>query len=224
MPVISLNFAVIAAKILRLTLLKGETVPFVMELPPYRMPTFKAILIHMWERGRLYLRKAGTVILVISIILWFAGNFPRPDFSKAELTDTAAARQHILEHSVTGKLGRTLEPVFRPLGFNSRIITALLGAFAAKEVFVAQMGITYAISEKRDVSVLREKLRADYTSLQAFCIMLFCLISAPCLATVAVTKAETGRWAWAIFQWAGLTVTAYIITFIVYQLGMIFSG
>jgi ferrous iron transport protein B len=221
---IGIVLAIIAAKILRLTLLKGETVPFVMELPPYRMPTFKAILIHMWERGRLYLRKAGTVILAVSIVLWFAGNFPRPDFSKADLVDIAVARRYTLEHSVTGKLGRTLEPVFRPLGFDSRVVTALLGAFAAKEVFVAQMGITYAISEHEDVSVLQEKLRADYTSLQAFCIMLFCLISAPCLATVAITRAETGKWAWAIFQWAGLTALAYVITFIVYQLGIIFSG
>lgn len=221
---IGIVLAVIAAKILRITLLKGETVPFVMELPPYRMPTFKAILIHMWERGWMYLRKAGTIILVISIILWFAGNFPRPDFTKAELTNTAAARKYILEHSITGKLGRAMEPTFRPLGFDSRVVTALIGAFAAKEVFVSQMAITYAISENENVSALRQKLRSDYTPLQAFCVMLFCLISAPCLATVAVTRAETGKWAWALFQWAGLTALAYCLTFIVYQLGMIFSG
>jgi ferrous iron transport protein B len=216
---IGIILAIIAAKILRLTLLKGEATPFVMELPPYRMPTFKAIVIHMWERGWLYLKKAGTVILAISIILWFAGNFPRPDINTSMPTDSVAARQHILEHSVTGRLGKALEPAFRPLGFDSRVITAMLGAIAAKEVFVAQMGITYAMSEHDDVSVLRAKLRQDYTPLQAFCIMLFCLISAPCIATIAATKVETGKWGWAIFQWASLTAAAYVITLIIYQFG-----
>ncbi|MBN1788490.1 MAG: ferrous iron transport protein B [Sedimentisphaerales bacterium] len=217
---IGIVLAVIAAKILRLTLLRGETVPFVMELPPYRMPTFKAILIHMWERGWLYLKKAGTVILVISVILWFAGNFPR---SAVEQEEEDISQKQILEYSITGRLSGFLEPAFKPLGFDKRIVTALIGAMAAKEVFVAQMGITYAISEHEDVSVLREKLRADYTPLQAFCIMLFCLISAPCVATVAVTRAETGRIGWAIFQWAGLTALAYVVTLVVYQLGMYLS-
>jgi ferrous iron transport protein B len=221
---IGIILAVIAAKILRITLLRGEATPFVMELPPYRMPTFKAIVIHMWERGWMYLKKAGTVILVISVILWFAGNFPRPDANASNPADSVAARQHILEHSITGRLGKALEPTFRPLGFDSRVITAMIGALAAKEVFVAQMGITYAMSEHDDVSVLRTKLRQDYTALQGFCIMLFCLISAPCIATIAATRAETGKWGWAIFQWASLTTAAYVITLIVYQLGILLSG
>ncbi|MDD5134295.1 MAG: ferrous iron transport protein B [Phycisphaerae bacterium] len=221
---IGIIIAVIAAKILRITVLKGEATPFVMELPPYRMPTFKAIVIHMWERGWMYLKKAGTVILVISVILWFAGNFPRPDVNASNLADSVAARQHILEYSITGRLGKVLEPAFRPLGFDSRVITAMIGALAAKEVFVAQMGITYAMSEHDDVSVLRSKLRQDYTPLQGFCIMLFCLISAPCVATIAATRTETGKWGWAIFQWVSLTTAAYVITLAVYQLGTLLSG
>jgi len=216
---IGIALAVVAAKILRITLLKGETIPFVMELPPYRMPTLKSVVIHMWEKGWLYLKKAGTVILAISVVLWFAGNFPRPDFTKAELADASAARLHILKHSVTGTLGRFLEPVFRPLGFDSRVVTAMIGAVAAKEVFVSQMGITYAIGEHEDVSVLQKKLRNDYTPLQGFCIMLFCLISAPCLATIAITRSETGAWKWALLQFGGLTAIAYVITLIVFQIG-----
>ncbi len=217
---IGIALAVISAKILRSTLLKGETVPFVMELPPYRMPTLRAVLIHMWERGWLYLKKAGTIILVISIILWFAGNFPKP----GKEIKSQIAGQKRLEYSIIGRVATVLGPVFKPLGFDRKVVTALIGAVAAKEVFVAQMSITYAISEHEDVSVLRAKLREDYTPLQAFCIMLFCLISAPCVATLAITRAETGRWGWALFQWAGLTALAYIVTLIVYQVGSFLLG
>lgn len=221
---IGIFLAVVSAKVLRITLLKGETTPFVMELPPYRIPTLQAILIHMWERGWLYLKKAGTVILVISIILWFAGNFPSPAKEKIQLLETQAAGQKKLQYSVIGRVGAALEPIFRPLGFDRKVVTALIGSVAAKEVFVAQMGITYAISEHNNISVLQERLRTDYTPLQAFCIMLFCLISAPCIATLAITRAETGRWAWAVFQWVGLTALAYVITFVVYQVGSFLSG
>jgi ferrous iron transport protein B len=150
-----------------------------------------------------YLKKAGTVILIVSIVLWFAGNFPKPD-------------------SIAARIGKTLEPAFRPLGFDSKVVTAMMGAVAAKEIFVVQMGVAYAISEHDNISVLREKLRADYTPLQGFCIMLFCLISSPCIATIAATRTETGKWKWAIFQWAGLTTMAYVITLLVYQVGNLF--
>ena len=221
---IGITLAVIAAKILRITLLKGETIPFVMELPPYRMPTLKAILIHMWERGWLYLKKAGTVILAISVILWIAGNWPKPAAEKLAGLNSEQARQVSLESSLVGRTGKALEPAFKPLGFDSRVVTALIGAAVAKEVFVAQMGITYSISKHENVSVLRERLSQDYTPLQGFCVMLFCLISAPCLATLAVTRIETGKIGWAIFQWTGLTALAYAVTFVVYQVGMILSG
>jgi len=221
---IGITLAVIAAKILRITLLKGETIPFVMELPPYRMPTLKAILIHMWERGWLYLKKAGTVILAISVILWIAGNWPKPAAEKLAGLNSEQERQVSLESSLVGRTGKAREPAFKPLGFDSRVVTALIGAAVAKEVFVAQMGITYSISKHENVSVLRERLSQDYTPLQGFCVMLFCLISAPCLATLAVTRIETGKIGWAIFQWTGLTALAYAVTFVVYQVGMILSG
>ncbi|MBU1260243.1 MAG: ferrous iron transport protein B [Planctomycetes bacterium] len=221
---IGIALAVISAKILRITLLKGETIPYVMELPPYRMPTLKAVLIHMWERGWLYLKKAGTIILLLSIVLWVAARYPRIDVDKlANLNDTDA-QTAMLKHSVIGRAGVTLEPILKPLGFDYKIATALIGALAAKEVFVAQMGIVYAVTEHEDVSVLQKKLSSDYTPLQGFCIMLFCLISAPCIATAVITRSETGAWKWAILQFGGLTAMAYIVTLVVYQAGMILSG
>lgn len=216
---IGIALAVIAAKLLRFTLLKGETVPYVMELPPYRVPTVKSVLLHMWERGWLYLQKAGTIILLLSIILWAAARYPRVDASKlANLNDTDA-QTVMLKHSVIGRAGGAIEPALKPLGFDYKIATALIGALAAKEVFVAQMGIVYAVGEHEDVSQLQQKLSTDYTPLQGFCIMLFCLISAPCIATAAITRLETGAWKWAILQFGGLTAMAYIVTLIVYQAG-----
>jgi len=220
MYIIGIVLGVICAKVLRMTLLKGETSHFVMELPPYRMPTFKAVSIHMWHRGWMYLRKAGTVILGISIVLWFAMNFPRVAAEDLQGMDNDHAAQVRLERSLMGRIGRAMAPAVRPLGFDWKVGTALIGAMAAKEVFVAQLGIIYAVGEADDhPESLRERLQQAYTPLQGFCIMLFCLISAPCIATVAMTRQETGRWRWALFQWTALTAMAYVITLIVYNIG-----
>jgi ferrous iron transport protein B len=241
--VIGIALAVVSAKILRSTVLKGESVPFVMELPPYRMPTLKGVLIHMWERGWLFLKKAGTIILGISILLWAMTTFPGlPDEStarfedrrqtievgggtqeeKAELiaaVDNEEAETALL-HSVAGRVGHAMEPALKPMGFDWKIGIALIGAFAAKEVFVAQMGIVYAVGEADEESeTLREKLQNNYSPLVGFCIMLFCLISAPCMVTIAVTKRESNSWGWALFQLAGLTIMAYVITAAVFQAG-----
>jgi ferrous iron transport protein B len=217
---IGIIIAILCIKVLRLTVLKGETIPFVMELPPYRVPTLKSIAIHMWQRGWMYLRKAGTIILAISVLLWLASSYPKPgDESLADL-DAEQAQQARLEHSVIGRLGHVVEPVIRPLGFDWKIGTALIGATAAKEVFVSQLAIVYAVgSTDEGTTTLRQRLRANYTPLTGFCIMLFCLIYAPCVATVAMTKQETNSWAWALFQFFALTALAYILTLIVYQLG-----
>lgn len=220
---IGIVLAVICIKVLRLTFFKGETMPFVMELPPYRMPTLKSVCIHMWQRGWMYLRKAGTVILAISIILWAAMSYPKPsERSLAGLNHEQAQRKK-LEHSLIGRIGWAIEPVIKPLGFDWKIGTALIGATVAKEVFVSQLGIVYAVgSEGKSSESLREKLQANYTPLTGFCIMLFCLIYAPCAATVAITRQETNSWWWALFQFFGLTALAYIVTFIVYQTSSLF--
>lgn len=221
--IIGIALAIISAKILRSTIFKGESTPFVMELPPYRLPTLRGILIHMWERGVLYLKKAGTIILGISIIMWALTSYPKVPHSELVGLSEEEATQTELSYSIAGRIGHVLEPVIKPMGFDWKIGTALIGAFAAKEVFVAQMGVVHSVGEADEESEsLREKLALNYSPLIAFCIMLFCLVSAPCMATIAVTKRESGSWKWALLQLAGLTALAYFVTLIVYQIGRFF--
>jgi len=215
--------ALAGAQLLRRSLFRGETTPFLMELPPYRMPTARSLLTQMWTRAWLYVKKAGTVILGVSIILWVLTTYPQPpagwtpsDGATGPDQEAAAA----MAYSVAGRVGHLLEPVLAPMGFDWRIGTALIGAFAAKEVFVAQMGIVFAVGEADENSdALRDRLRARYDPLVGFCIMLFALIATPCMATVAVTRQESGSWRWALLQFWGLTLTAWVLTTLVYQLG-----
>jgi len=224
---IGIVLAVVAAKVLRLTIFRGEAADFVMELPLYRVPTLKSILTHTWLRGWLYLKKAGTIILAFSIILWAAMNYPR--VSDKTIAGLAAdqIQQAQLANSIIGRLGNVIEPAIKPLGFDWKIGTALVGATAAKELFVSQLGIIYAVSshdESAAIPTLRSHLQADYSPLVGFCIMLFCLISSPCIATVAITRSETGSWRWAAFQFLSLTALAYVVTLVVYQLGSLVIG
>jgi len=246
---IGIVLAIASAKLLRLTVLRGEAPPFVMELPLYRLPTLRGLVIHMWDRGWMYLKKAGTIILGISILLWAMQQWPGLPEEKArafeqqraavegkpDLADQAkeeqlaeidhAEAQATLDASLMGRVGHGLEPVLRPCGFDWKISTAMVGAFAAKEVFVSQMGIVYSLGEEEneESEPLRAKLRAAYTPLQGFCIMLFCLISAPCVATIAVTRKESGSWKWAALQLGGLTALAYVVTLAVYQVGRLMA-
>ncbi|MCX7966528.1 MAG: ferrous iron transport protein B, partial [Syntrophorhabdaceae bacterium] len=225
--------AVIIAKLLSVTVFKGEPATFIMELPPYRMPTLKSILIHIWQRCWLYLKRAGTIILGISIILWLISSFPgiseeRKEYyqknkhsietyilDEKEKSERLKAieneeNQEKLINSITGKIGKTIEPALLPMGFDWKIGTALIGAFAAKEVFVAQLGIVYSLGEAKDtLETLRQKLKEDYSPLTGFSIMLFILISMPCMATVTITAKESGSWRWALMQLSGLTIIAY---------------
>ncbi|MFN2351350.1 MAG: ferrous iron transport protein B [Kiritimatiellia bacterium] len=211
------------AKLLRATLFKGDPEPFVMELPPYRLPTLRSLWLHMWERGGLYLKKAGTIILGISVVLWALTSYPRLPETEAAMSGEERQSQ-ALSYTIAGRIGHALEPVIRPLGFDWRIGTAMIGAFAAKEVFVAQLGIVHAVGEAdEDSESLREKLKANYSPLVGFCIMLFMLVSMPCMATIAVTRRESGSWKWALFQLGGLTLLAYLVTLSVYQFGRFFG-
>ena len=238
---IGILLAIACARLLKKTILRGEAPPFVMELPPYRIPTVRSVMLHMWNRGGAYLKKAGTIILGLSILLWALQRWPGVSEGQARAFEVqrAAATTKVelaaigkaeakaaLEASLMGRIGRGIEPVLRPCGFDWKVSTAMIGAFAAKEVFVSQMGIVYSLGEEADEEseTLRTKLRADYSALQGFCIMLFCLISAPCVATIAVTWRESGSWRWAMFQLLGLTVLAWILTAIVYQIGRLLGG
>jgi ferrous iron transport protein B len=234
---IGIGLALVLALILRKTILRGEDAPFVMELPPYRLPTWRNVVLKMSERGGIYLRKAGTTILGISILLWAATSFPRPTHyqvdaeiergqsSFVKTSEQAEQRRATerLEYSVAGRIGKALEPAFSPLGFDWKILTAMVGAFAAKEVFVAQLGIVYSIGEsKGETQALRERLAQDYSPLVGFSMMLFLLIATPCMATFAVTRRESGKTGMAFLQLGGLTGIAYLLSLLVFQVGSLF--
>ncbi len=234
---IGIALALVLALALRRSVLKGEDAPFVMELPPYRVPTLRAVLQKMGERAWVYLRKAGTVILGISILMWFITAYPKKDSydvdaavaaGQVTLTDEAldnARAAEDLRHSAAGRIGTVIEPLIRPLGFDYKMGTAMIGAFAAKEVFVAQMGIVYAMGETDEESEgLRETLARDYSPLTGLSLMLFLLIAAPCMATIAVTRRESGSWKWALLQLGGLTGVAYLVSLIVFQVGRLLVG
>jgi ferrous iron transport protein B len=224
--ILGMLLAVGFTKLLRSTVFRGESTPFIMELPPYRVPTAQGLWIHAWERGTGYLRKAGTIILSISIILWWATAYPRagiiqdmPNLHQTISMENRAAVEQI-ETSYAGQFSKAIEPALKPMGFDWRIGTALLGAVAAKEVFVAQLGIVFSMGQNpQGTNTLGKRLRENYTPLVGFCVMLFMLIGMPCLATVAAARSETGSWGWALFQWGGLTAVAWILTTIVYQAG-----
>ena len=246
---IGVVLALLCAGILKSTLFKGEDDIFVMELPPYRMPTLRSIMLYMLERTMMYLHKAGTFILTASIILFLFNTLPEKPkemYTKDYAAETVRVEQATnlseqekksriqtlsaekekerLQYSIAGRIGNAMTVVFRPIGFDWKICSALIGAFAGKELFVSQLGILNSFGDaEENATSLREKLRADYTPLQGFCIMLFCLITMPCIATVAVVKRETNSWKWMFFQMIGLTLLAYLITLAVYQIGLLFQ-
>ena len=219
---LGITVAIVCAKILRFTVFKGEQDPFVIELPPYRMPTLKSVFIHMWEKGWMYIKKAGTILLGISIVLWAFATFPKPPEELTKGLSPYKVREVELSYSLSGRTIQKIEPLLKPLGFDWKIGTALVGALAAKEVFVAQLGVLFSTGED-DQASLRQKLSASYSQLTAFCIMIFCLLSSPCIATFAVTKKESGKWRWAFFQFLGMAFVAYLVTFVFYQIGSLLN-
>jgi ferrous iron transport protein B len=219
---------------LRGTLLRGEPTPFVLEMPPYRLPTLKSVIGRMTERSGAYLRKAGTVILGISILLWVVTTYPQPSsyqvdqevadglaLTSAQIEGRRAAEG--LQYSLAGRLGTFLEPAFRPLGFDWRIVTASIGAFAAKEVFVSQMSIVYALGEDGAEADLRQLIARDFSPRVGLALIIFLLVGTPCMATVAVVQRESGSWKWAWGQFFGLTALAYVLALAAYGLGGLFT-
>lgn len=296
MYVIGIVFGLAGALLMKKTLFRGESEVYLMELPPYRMPTFKSILLHMWDRCLLYLEKAGTIILAASIVLFIFNTFPQKkvydqdykqmeEIAKAQngLTDhqiklltssglleeeaakflqkerylplecsakleeipfnpeTRAALkkseqlaeelQEIsftkqaegMEYTISGRIGKFCEPFFKPLGFDWRICTAVVGSLTAREVFVSQLGILFSVGADEDAAVipLRQHLVRNYTPLQGFSIILFCLLSLPCIATLVIIRKELNSWKYAIADGLGLFTLAYVTTFIVYQIGLL---
>ncbi|MDR3873524.1 MAG: ferrous iron transport protein B, partial [Phocaeicola sp.] len=181
--------AVIMARIFSKFLVKGEDSPFVMELPPYRMPTSKSIMRHTWEKGAQYLKKMGGIIMIASIIIWFLGYYPRHD------THESVAEQQ--ENSYIGQIGKAIEPVIKPLGFDWKLGIGLISGVGAKELVVSTLGVLY--TNEGDVENVNLSDRIPITPLVALAYMLFVLIYFPCIATFAAIKQESGSWKWAIF-------------------------
>ena len=232
---IGILLAVILSRVLSSFVIKGEDTPFVMELPPYRFPTWKAIGRHTWEKGKQYLKKMGGIILVASIIVWALGYFPHNE----EL-----GQQQQQEQSYIGRIGKTIEPVFTPQGFDWKLDVGLISGVGAKEIVASTMGVLYSNNdsfgddsdyndEDGKYEVLKKQMTADLqktygysdaeaahkASLTAYCFLLFVLIYFPCIATIAAIKGETGSWKWAGFAAGYTTVLAWIVSALVFQIG-----
>lgn len=208
--------AVITSRIFSKWLIKGDDTPFVMELPPYRFPTGKAILRHTWEKGKQYLKKMGGIILVASLIVWALGYFPH---------NKNLNNREQKEQSYIGLIGKTIEPVFKAQGFNWKLDVSLVAGIGAKEIVASTMGVLYsndneASSDAEKYQILHEKMQADgITPLIAFSYLLFVLIYFPCIATVAAIKSETGSWKWTMFSILYTTLLAWCVSALCYQVG-----
>ena len=204
--------AVLMARIFSRFIVRGDDAPFVMELPPYRMPTAKSVLRHTWEKGAQYLKKMGGIIMIASVIIWFLGYYPNHD-----AYSTTAEQQ---ENSYIGQIGKAIEPVIEPLGFDWKMGVGILSGIGAKELVVSTLGVLYTNDDGIESVDLADRI--PITPLVAYGYMLFVLIYFPCIATVAAIKNESGSWKWAAFTICYTTLLAWIVAFLVYQVGGIF--
>jgi ferrous iron transport protein B len=214
--IVGIFLALTSSWIFRKTVLKGETTPFVMELPPYRLPTFKGVSWHVWDKSFQYFKKAGTVILAASVLIWAVTTFPQ--------SPAGTAPEQALSGSAAGWVGKAIEPVVKPLGFDWKIAIATVTGFAAKETVVSTLGILYKVGDKADENdqSLQAALQADpvFSPLVAYTLMLFTLILAPCFAAQATIRAELGT-RWLVFYVLFSIVVSWAICFGVYQIGTI---
>ena len=253
--VISSVFALLVARLLRSTIIKGEATPFVMELPPYRLPTLFSVLMHCWERTWMYVKKAGTVILAISIIIWAGLTYPKLDEAESAKFDTqieqltsqmealpvedegrAALEEQItkleeekgaaeLAYSYAGRLGKAIEPLTLPAGFEWRTDIALLAGVAAKEAVVSTMGTAYSLGDvdPEDAQSLGQLLQSNpnWNKATALSLMLFVLLYSPCFVSLVVIQREAGGWRWLIFSMVFNTLLAFAVSVAAYQIGLV---
>lgn len=227
--------AVCTARVLKSTLFKGDDELFLLELPPYRMPTLKNLFLLMVQRAWMYLRKAGTIILFASIILWFLNTYPKedsipgseaPSYSSlsGEMAPVVSEAPLSSTTSYSSRIGQFFEPLTMWAGMDWKTNSALIGAFAAKEIFVSQLGILYSADEGGDNpeenQVLTQAIQNNYTPLQGVAIMVFCLIAMPCMATFGIVRKETGSWGFAVGQSVFLDVLGLAFAILVYQVGL----
>ena len=209
---IGILLAVLMARIFSKFLVKGEDTPFVMELPPYRMPTAKSVFRHTWEKGQQYLKKMGGIIMIASIIIWFLGYFPNHDSY-----ETVAEQQ---ENSYIGQIGKAMEPIIEPLGFDWKMGIGIISGVGAKELVVSTLGVLF--TNEGDIENIDLANRLPITPLVAFGYMLFVLIYFPCIASIVAIKQESGGWKWALFTAFYTTALAWIVAFLTYNIGKLF--
>jgi ferrous iron transport protein B len=249
MYLFSTLMALAAAAVLSRTLFKGPRVPLILELPPYRRPHWPSVLRMMWQRSRTFLREAGGVILVCTIVLWVLLSFPRRphdahaiEAARAELVSRGTPTDQIevelealsraqagedLRSSYGGRMGHAIEPVIAPLGFDWKVGIGLIGAFAAREVFVSTMGVVYGVGDDAEAATLREKIRLEsradgkpvYSPLMGLSLMVFFALACQCMSTLAAVYRETRSWRWPVFMFAYMTALAWVASFVVYQGG-----
>ena len=212
--VVGIITAVLMSRLFSKVVFKGEDTPFVMELPPYRLPTWKAMLRHTWEKGKQYLKKMGGVILVASIIVWALGYFPH---------NSNLSKQEQQEQSYIGHIGKAIEPAFRPQGFDWKLDVAILSGVGAKEIVASTMGVLYNTEEAEDADNTQLSPIAQHlTPVAAYAFLLFVLLYFPCIATIAAVKGETGSWRWALFTAFYTTALAWMVSAAFYQVAMLF--
>jgi ferrous iron transport protein B len=246
-----LVLAIAMGRLFSKTILPGKAAPFVMELPPYRLPTARGLLIHTWDRGKIFLRKMGGVILVGSVVIWALSTFPQEvEFSKdydAEIAgvqakievqeESAPASEELeqriadleiareserVEKSYIGRIGKVLEPVFRPLAFDWRNDVALLTGFVAKEIVVSTMGVLYQVGPEEDEvseGLIQALRNSGMTQLVSYAFMAFVLIYTPCLGTIAVIRRETNSLGWTAFSVGYALVLAWVVAFMIVRVG-----
>jgi ferrous iron transport protein B len=214
--------SLVIAALLTRTLLKSESLPFYMELPPYRLPTLRLIAGQVWSSARAFVRRAGTIILVVSVVLWMLLTFPRVE-PPADF-DEAQAGRYILEHSFAGRAGHAIEPAVAPLGFDWKIGVGLIGSLAAREVIVSTLAQVYAAADEG--SSLRSAILADvdpetgekvFTPATVASLLVFFVFALQCMSTLAIMRRETNSWRWPIFAFSYLLVLAYGASFVTYR-------
>lgn len=214
--------AILTARVLRRFMFGADETPFVMELPPYRIPTINATLRHMWERSEQYLKKIGGLILVAAIVIWFLSYYPRTSYAvtDADVVENISVAQS--ENSYLGRIGKFCEPVMEPLGLDWRASVAMLSGAAAKEIVVSTLGVLYSVEDaESDGASLSQHLLAsgNYSRAAALAMMIFVLLYFPCIATVSAIAQEAGGWKWALFSVVYNTVLAWVVAFAAFHIG-----
>jgi len=199
--------AVVIARLLKSTVLKSDRSPFILEMPPYRLPTFRSLGLRLYDRGRVFLRRAGTVILGVAVVLWILAHLP-----------LHAGKMPDIEHSFAGMVGKTIEPAIKPLGFNWKIGIGLITSLAAREVIVGTLGTIYGIEGEADSQGLQHALQADLSPAGAVALLVFFAFAMQCFSTLAVVRRETGGWKWPVFQFSYMLALAYGASWAAYSI------